>query len=267
MRMPVSLGSVLSAVLFTAIATGEARGQTSRPVASQANLPLVQFIGRRSETTKWPTANVAVDRDAYVTVVAITPGVNRFAVQVLSPSTPQDDGFVRPRHPQRLGYFSPDAVGHRVARGRSAQPPIVVGISSHRKPDLSAFARGSHWASDLVINVPIDSTTDLVDVVARVIFRGDSVHFGVAPMPSNLPGVAGRSLRSLQPGESPREAPPSRYLGSDCYNANKSARELCMSFDDRPGAFRWLILNDQHDGRLTPVPAPVPAQTKPPAQQ
>lgn len=266
MRLPIRL--LLAAALPTVASSGEASAQRSHPVAAPADLPLARFIGRRTESTKWPTANVTVDRDAYVTVLAITPGVNRFAVQVLSPVSPQDDGFIRPRHPQRLGYFSPDAVGHRVARGSSAQPPIIVGISSRNKPDLSAFARGKGWASDLVINVPIDSTTDLVDVVAQVIFKGDSVQFGVAQMPTNLPAVVGTNLPSQASTTPPPEAPPSRYLtGHNCYGSNKSARGVCTNFDDRPGAFRWLILRDDDIPRVPTTPASPPAPPKPPAQQ
>lgn len=265
--MRSSIRLLLAAALPALTAAGDASAQRARPTGAPADLPLAQFIGRRTESTKWPTANVRVDRDAYVTVLAITPGVNRFAVQVLSPASPQDDGFVRPRHPQRLGYFSPDAVGHRVARASVSQSPIIVGISSRDKPDLSAFARGKAWASDLVINVPLDSTTDLVDVVAQVIFKGDSVQFGVAPMPAYLPGVAGARLPSQASTTPPPEAPPSRYLdnGGNCYSENKSARGVCMNFDDRPGAMRWLVRPDDTAPRVVPTPVAPPAPPKPPA--
>ncbi len=253
---------LVAAALIPLLAIGDASAQQSRAIGPPGDLPLPVFSSRRSDSDGWPKASISVERDAYVTVLAITPGVNRFAVQVLSPASPKDDGFIRPRHPQRLGYFSADAIGHRIARGTSVQPPIIIGITSQQKPDLSAFARGKGWATDLVINVPIDSATDLADVVAQAILRGDSVQFGVAQMPVTLPGLLSGS--APVPMAAPAaEAAPSRYLDASCYSANKSARGVCANFDDRPGAMRWLV-RDQ-DRPKAPEPQPVPV--KPPSPQ
>lgn len=258
MRLPLPARACAPAACVLLIASGELAAQQSRPAAAPADLPITIFTGRRSESDRWPKADISVERDAYVTVLAITPGVNRFAVQVLSPASPKDDGFIRPRHPQRLGYFSPDAVGHRVARGSSVQPPIIIGITSKQKPDLSAFARGKAWATDLVINVPIDTSTDLADVVAQAIFRGDSVQFGVAQMPTNLPGLAPLGSPVVASGAlNPPGQTPTRNCSGN--NRLRTGQFDCSMYDDRPGAYRWLALPPSK-----PPVVPVPPPVKPP---
>lgn len=232
--------------------------------------PLAQFIARNVSGERWPKANVSATRDGYVAVLAITPGENRFAVQVLSPSEPGDDGFIRPRHPETIRYFSPDALGHRVARGSSMAPPIVIAVASRVKPDLSSFARGSRWAEDLVINVPIDSTTDLVDVLAQVMFASDTVRYSVTRMDNLLDArVAGTltpggptGMGSNGTGSGPTTSLARNQRAYDCASTIRVTTGPCsVMLNDSPGAYRWAPLPAS---KPRPTPAGGSGSTTPP---
>ena len=157
----------------------------------------VRFKTLEVSNAEWPVASVSTEFAGYVTVVAITPGVDRIGVQVLWPRTPADTGWLLAEQARRLLPFSFDATSHRVATGGADRRPIIVGLHSPKRPNLDAFIRGGGWAKDAVIKVQMDSTTELLDVLGAVIY-GENARFAVNLFREIAPvGAADRRLRAL----------------------------------------------------------------------
>ena len=153
------------ALCFTAAAPLVAQSATDA-------LPRISLDARAdiSKLSAWPGASVKVDRDAWVAAFAVTRGSRALPVQLLSPAKPGQPALVKAgqRVPvRRLDNFE---MLHLVNYGTA---PVLVVFASSQAPDLSAFAAGTQWGRDLLLDTLVANQQEMVDLLGKTIFGTD----------------------------------------------------------------------------------------------
>jgi hypothetical protein len=202
--------------------------------------------------TAWPIAEASTRRDGFMTVVAITPGIGKLAVQVLWPVSPADSGWTRGDAYHRIRAFQDTAIGHRVAAAGQAMRPFVVGFFSTERPVLATFARGGRWATDVVLQASIDSTTDLAEVVAAALFPQPSARVAAQLYRETPPVDFSRRAAAAAPPRdtSARREPSCNFL---------DVRDPCIGTN--PADPRWEARRRELERRQTDT---VPRTRRPP---
>lgn len=111
---------------------------------------------------------VAVDRDAYVAVFALSPGNSLAPIQVLAPSQPQESSPLRGGKSYRIRPLSGRGLMNLADAG---QPPVLIAFVSLVRPNLGAFREGTRWATELVVSDSIlRDTPALVRALAAELY-------------------------------------------------------------------------------------------------
>ena len=131
--------------------------------------PLPRLTIRRGEglvgLLRESDVRVAVDRDAYVAVFAVTPGSKIAPIQVLAPSDPQEQTPLRGGKSYVIRPLSGRGLMHLANAG---SPPVLVAFVSLVRPNLAAFREGTRWSTELVV---ADSTLRETPAVVRAIAK------------------------------------------------------------------------------------------------
>lgn len=168
----------------TVLAQGATRGS-----APAAPTPQVTVTGVTAVTSlaDWPGLSLSVNRDAYVTVFAVTRTKgSALPIQILSPARPTDVGklgagkTVKPR--RLLG----DEALHLLNYGES---PLIVAIASNVKPELAAFKAGGGWGHDLLMDTLAGSEQQLIEILAKTIYETGVPFDAVVSQPSTISPV------------------------------------------------------------------------------
>ena len=162
-------------------------GLASAPVelAAQApDAPRVTLEGVRPVRTlrDWPGISLAVDRDAYVVVVAATRGRRESPLQLLSPTSPRGDGRVRAGRRVPLRSVGNAEMLHLVNWGEA---PLVVAFASLAKPNLAPFGSGRGWSESLVLDTLLRDEQAFVDLLGSTIF-GPTATFDALLAPASV---------------------------------------------------------------------------------
>lgn len=163
---PMALGAAV--VMSAAVAPVQAQTGSAR-----TDIPRITMHGVSTvrSLSAWPGFSLSVDRDAYVTVFAVTRGRRDFPIQVLSPTRPEDKGRLKANQRVRVRNLESRELLHLVNYGEA---PVVVGFASSIKPDLSLFADGKQWGSDLLMDTLAVDQQDMVDILGKTLFGPDA---------------------------------------------------------------------------------------------
>jgi hypothetical protein len=162
----VTLGAAIA--VLAAVGSARVHGAVSRQDIPQITLHGASTVRSLSA---WPGFTLSVDRDAHVTVFAVTRGRRNFPIQVLSPVRPEDHGRLKANQRVRVRNLENRELLHLVNYGEA---PVVVGFASSIKPDLSQFVDGKRWGSDLLMDTLAVDQQDMVDILGKTIFGGDA---------------------------------------------------------------------------------------------
>ncbi|WP_396223044.1 hypothetical protein [Gemmatimonas sp.] len=166
--IPLGLGA--AAVLSVLAAPVRAQG-----AAVRADIPRfsIHTPAASRPVAQRPGFSLRVDQDAYVTVLVVARGQVNFPLQVLSPSRPGAEGRLlagRDVPVRQLGERELLHLMHHV------EAPVVVAFASSMKPDLSRFAQGKRWGSDLQIDSAAVDPRDMVDLLGLLLFGRDGTY-------------------------------------------------------------------------------------------
>jgi hypothetical protein len=170
-RSPViTVLSWAAAVLSVAALAGPVHAQAA---LGGQDIPQITMHGVSTvrSLSAWPGFSLSVDRDAYVTVFAVTRGRRDLPIQVLSPTRPGESGRVKGGQRVRVRNLENREVLHLVNYGEA---PVVVGFASSIKPDLSQFADGKRWGNDLLMDTLAVDQQDMVNILGKTIFGPDA---------------------------------------------------------------------------------------------
>lgn len=179
------IGSRVTAAL--AAAAFEGLPLEAQTVSSRQDVPHITVLGISTvrSSSDWPGVSLSVDRDAYVTVFAVTRGRVDFPLQVLSPTRPGDDGRLRAGKEVPVRQLGRRELLHLVNEGAA---PVVVAFASLEKPDLSRFAIGKRWGPDLQIDSAAVDPRDMVDLLGMLVFgRNGAYDVMVSPVGDLVP--------------------------------------------------------------------------------
>lgn len=162
--LPLRLGAAAALSAVAAQAQGAGAG---------ADIPRITMHGVSTvrSLSAWPGFSLSVDRDAYVTVFAVTRGRRDFPLQVLSPTRPADNGRLKANQRVRVRNLESRELLHLVNYGEA---PVVVGFASSIKPDLTPFADGKRWGDDLLMDTLAVDQQDMVNILGKTIFGPDA---------------------------------------------------------------------------------------------
>ncbi len=168
----------------TALAQGTATG--SVPAARTPQV-IVSGLTAVTSLANWPGLQLSVNRDAYVTVFAVTRTKgSALPIQILSPTQPHGTGKVKAGKivaPRRL---LGDEAMHLLNYGES---PLIVAFASAVKPELSAFTAGERWGHDLLLDTLAGSEQQMVEILAKTIYAAGVPFDAVVSAPSALTPV------------------------------------------------------------------------------
>ncbi len=172
----------------TVLAQGTARGSAAAPT------PQVTVTGVTAVTSlaEWPGLSLSVNRDAYVTVFAVTRTKgSALPIQILSPARPSDVGTLRAGKTVKPRRLLGDEALHLLNYGES---PLIVAIASTVKPELAAFKAGGSWGHDLLMDTVAVSEQQLIEILAKTMYETGVPFDAVISQPSTispLPVISG----------------------------------------------------------------------------
>ena len=170
----------------------------SRPVVAQTAptgsapivpTPQVTVKGVTAVTSlaNWPGLSLSVNRDAYVTVFAVTRTKgSALPIQILSPARPNDAGQLKAGKTVKPRSLSGDEALHLLNYGES---PLIVAFASSAKPALAAFAAGGSWGHDLLMDTLATSDQQMITILAKTIYAAGVPFDAVVSRPSAISPV------------------------------------------------------------------------------
>lgn len=164
-RRVTAVAATLALVVPAGLGGQEPSGFQDIPQITMHGISTVRSL------SAWPGFSLSVDREAYVTVFAVTRGRRDLPIQVLSPTRPGDSGRIKGGQRVRVRNLENREVLHLVNYGEA---PVVVGYASAVKPDLSQFADGKRWGSDLLMDTLAVDQQDMVNILGKTIFGPDA---------------------------------------------------------------------------------------------
>jgi len=120
-----------------------------------------------SKLSAWPGMSITLDRDAWVTAMAVSRGSQSLPVQVLSPVEPGKPAFIKAGQRVPLRRLESRETLHLVNYGEA---PVVVVFASNQPPDLSVFADGARWGHDLLLGNTVSNQQAMVELLGTTIF-------------------------------------------------------------------------------------------------
>ena len=178
----------VAAASLTLSGTVLAQGATRGP-APAAPTPQVTVTGVTAVTSlaDWPGLSLSVNRDAYVTVFAVTRTKgSALPIQILSPARPTDVGTLRAGKTVKPRRLLGDEALHLLNYGES---PLIVAIASNVKPELAAFEAGGRWGHDLLMDTLAGSEQQLIEILAKTIYETGVPFDAVVSQPSTISPV------------------------------------------------------------------------------
>jgi hypothetical protein len=186
--MTRAFGMLAAAASLTLSGTVLAQGAT-RGSAPAAPTPQVTVTGVTAVTSlaDWPGLSLSVNRDAYVTVFAVTRTKgSALPIQILSPARPTDAGQLRAGKTVKPRRLLGDEALHLLNYGES---PLIVAIASNVKPELAAFTAGGRWGHDLLMDTVAGSEQQLIEILAKTIYESGVPFDAVISQPSTISPV------------------------------------------------------------------------------
>lgn len=186
--MPRSCGVLATVACLAVSGTLTAQG-TPAGSARAARTPQVTVTGVTAVTSlaDWPGLSLSVNRDAYVTVFAVTRTKgSALPIQVLSPARPTDAGTLRAGKTVKPRRLLGDEALHLPNYGES---PLIVAIASNVKPELAAFKAGGRWGHDLLMDTLAGSEQQLIEILAKTIYETGVPFDAVISQPSTISPV------------------------------------------------------------------------------
>lgn len=178
----------VAAASLTLSGTAIAQGATRGP-APAAPTPQVTVTGVTAVTSlaDWPGLSLSVNRDAYVTVFAVTRTKgSALPIQILSPARPTNVGKLRAGKTVKPRRLLGDEAVHLLNYGES---PLIVAIASNVKPELAAFKAGGGWGHDLLMDTLAGSEQQLIEILAKTIYETGVPFDAVVSQPSTISPV------------------------------------------------------------------------------
>jgi len=182
------LGMLAAAASLTLGSAVLAQGATPGSVPA-APTPHVTVTGVTAVTSlaDWPGLSLSVNRDAYVTVFAVTRTKgSALPIQILSPARPTDAGQLRAGKTVKPRRLLGDEALHLLNYGES---PLIVAIASNVKPELAAFTAGGRWGHDLLMDTVAGSEQQLIEILAKTIYESGVPFDAVISQPSTISPV------------------------------------------------------------------------------
>ena len=168
----------------TAIAQGATRGSAPTEPTPQVTVTGVTAV---TSLADWPGLSLSVNRDAYVTVFAVTRTKgSALPIQILSPARPTDVGKLRAGKTVKPRRLLGDEAVHLLNYGES---PLIVAIASNVKPELAAFKAGGGWGHDLLMDTLAGSEQQLIEILAKTIYETGVPFDAVVSQPSTISPV------------------------------------------------------------------------------
>jgi hypothetical protein len=186
--MTRALGILAAAASLTLSGTALAQGATTSS-APAAPTPRVTVTGVTAVTSlaDWPGLSLSVNRDAYVTVFAVTRTKgSALPIQILSPARPTDAGKLKAGKTVKPRRLLGDEALHLLNYGES---PLIVAIASNVKPELAAFKAGGGWGHDLLMDTLAGSEQQLIEILAKTIYEAGVPIDAVISQPSTISPV------------------------------------------------------------------------------
>ncbi|WP_310571352.1 hypothetical protein [Gemmatimonas sp.] len=183
-----------SCALLTAVASltvsGTLAAQGTAPKPSPVGTtPQIAVTGVTAVTSlaNWPGLSLSVNKDAYVTVFAVTRTKgSALPIQILSPAKPDDAGKLRAGRTVKPRRLLGDEALHLLNYGES---PLIVAIASSVKPELAAFRAGGSWGHDLLMDTLATSEQQMVEILAKTIYAAGVPFDAVISQPSEISPV------------------------------------------------------------------------------
>ncbi len=155
-----------------------------------ATTPMVTIAGVSAVTSlaNWPGLALSVNKDAYVTVFAVTRTKgSALPIQILSPARPNDAGRLRAGKTVSPRRLLGDEALHLLNYGGS---PLIVAFASTVKPDLTAFKEGTRWGHDLLMDTLAGNDQQMVEILAQTIYAAGAPFNAVVSAPSTITPLA-----------------------------------------------------------------------------
>ncbi|QJR34618.1 hypothetical protein [Gemmatimonas groenlandica] len=180
----------LLATVASVTASGTLVAQGAAPKASPVETaPQITVTGVTAVTSlaNWPGLSLSVNKDAYVTVFAVTRTKgSALPIQILSPAKPDDAGKLRAGRTVKPRRLLGDEALHLLNYGES---PLIVAIASSVKPELGAFKAGGSWGHDLLMDTLATSEQQMVEILAKTIYAAGVPFDAVISQPSEISPV------------------------------------------------------------------------------
>ncbi|WP_309668975.1 hypothetical protein [Gemmatimonas sp.] len=185
---------IRSFALLTAVAsltvsgTLAAQGTAPKPSPFET-APQITVTGVTAVTSlaNWPGLSLSVNKDAYVTVFAVTRTKgSALPIQILSPAKPDDAGKLRAGRTVKPRRLLGDEALHLLNYGES---PLIVAIASSVKPELAAFRAGGSWGHDLLMDTLATSEQQMVEILAKTVYAAGVPFDAVISHPSEISPV------------------------------------------------------------------------------
>lgn len=168
----------------TVLAQGTITGSAPAEPVPQVT---VKGISAVTSLANWPGLQLSVNKDAYVTVFAVTRTKgSALPLQILSPGRPGDTGKLKAGKTVAARRLLGDEAMHLLNYGES---PLIVAIASAVKPELSAFTAGGRWGHDLLLDTLAGSEQQMVEILAKTIYATGVPFDAVVSEPSSITPV------------------------------------------------------------------------------
>jgi len=182
-------GSLMAQGAMKSAATAEAPPQVT-----------IKAVSAVTSLSNWPGLSLSVDKDAYVTVFAVTrTNGSALPIQVLSPARPNSAGRIKAGKSVTPRLLLGDEALHLLSYGES---PLIVAFASTVKPELSAFQAGGRWGRDLLMDTLAGNDQQMVEILAKTIYAAGVPFDAVVSAPSTIP-----SARTVAGGFDFRDTP------------------------------------------------------------
>lgn len=180
----------LLATVATAAVSGTLSAQGAAPKSAPVEAtPQVTVTGVTAVTSlaNWPGLSLSVNKDAYVTVFAVTRTKGAaLPIQILSPAKPTDAGKLKAGRTVKPRRLLGDEALHLLNYGES---PLIVAIASNVKPELASFKDGGRWGHDLLMDTLAVSEQQMVEILAKTIYPAGVPFDAVISQPSEISPV------------------------------------------------------------------------------
>ncbi len=186
--MTRSFGLLATVASLTVSGTLLAQGAAPRSAPVEGT-PQVTVTGVTAVTSlaNWPGLSLSVNKDAYVTVFAVTRTKGAaLPIQILSPAKPTDAGKLKAGKTVKPRRLLGDEAMHLLNYGES---PLIVAIASSVKPELAAFKAGGSWGHDLLMDTLAVSEQQMVEILAKTIYAAGVPFDAVISQPSEISPV------------------------------------------------------------------------------